>query len=149
MISTLNDKQIDTLLSDQCIGRIGCNDGNKTYVVPVTYVYDGEYIIGHSRPGKKIDIMRKNPVVCFQVDKVTSMASWQSAIIMGIFEELHDKDAKEAMDTLITRLRNTITSETAHPKDPEDSQERREAEGFSAIVYRIRIQEKTGRYESH
>jgi uncharacterized protein len=149
MISTLNDKQIDKLLSDQFIGRIGCNDGNKTYVVPVTYVYDGKYIIGHSRQGMKIDILRKNPDICFQVDKITSMANWQSAIIMGTFEELHDREAKEAMETLITRLKNTITSETAHPKEPVNSQERREAEGFSAIVYRIRIQEKTGRYESH
>ena len=149
MISTMNDKQIDTLLSDQFIGRIGCYDGSKTYVVPVTYVYDGKYIIGHSRPGKKIDIMRKNPSVCFQVDNITSMADWESAVIMGTFEELHDKDAREAMETLITRLKNTVTSETAHPKEPVNSQERREAEGFSAIVYRIRILEKTGRHESH
>jgi nitroimidazol reductase NimA-like FMN-containing flavoprotein (pyridoxamine 5'-phosphate oxidase superfamily) len=41
MLRELNDHQIETLLKDQFIGRIGCHLAGVTYIVPVNYVYDG------------------------------------------------------------------------------------------------------------
>lgn len=147
MTGTLNDKQIDTLLSKQFIGRIGCHAGDKTYVVPVTYVLDGNQLICHSREGFKIDMMRTNPEVCFQVDEISNMANWQSIVLWGRFEELHGSESKAAMEKLINRLKNIITSETAHPHEPVDSADRRDTKGFSAVIYRIVIHQRTGRYE--
>ncbi len=53
MLGKLRDSQIDTLLISQIIGRLGCRADNHTYVVPVTYAYDGEYVYGHTQEGKK------------------------------------------------------------------------------------------------
>ena len=41
MLGELNRSQIDEILESQAVGRIGCHAGGKTYVVPVTYVYEG------------------------------------------------------------------------------------------------------------
>lgn len=147
MLGILNDKQIDTLLHSQVIGRIGCHADNKTYVVPVTYVYDEGKIICHTRDGLKLEMMRKNPEVCFQVDQVQDMANWQSVIVWGTFEELSGEPAKEAMEKLIDRMKPFMTSETSHPLEPGESHERRETHGFTAIVYQVKVKEKTGRFE--
>jgi uncharacterized protein len=115
MLGILNDKQIDALLHSQVIGRIGCHADGRTYVVPVTYVYDGHIIICHSREGLKLEMMRKNPEVCFETDTIDNMANWRSVIVWGTFKELTGKEAKLAMEKLIDRVKPMLTSETAHP----------------------------------
>lgn len=52
-------KQIEHVLHSLIIGRIGCHTDNRTYVVPVTYAYNGKYICGHTKEGLKINMMRK------------------------------------------------------------------------------------------
>src|SRR5262245_1384454 len=42
----------------------------KAGVVPVNYLFDGEFIYIHSLPGRKIDVLRANPNACMQVDAV-------------------------------------------------------------------------------
>ena len=147
MLGKLTDKQIDELLYLQVVGRLGCYADGKIYVVPVTYVFDGENIICHSREGMKLEMMRKNPSVCFETDIMENMANWQSVICWGTFTELTGKDAEEAMQKMLIRLQPMITSETARPHDPGNSEERRKTRGLTAIIYQIRITEKTGRFE--
>lgn len=147
MLGTLNDKQMDALLHSQFTGRIGCHSGNQTYVVPVTYVYDNGHIYCHSREGLKLRMMRENPEVCFEVDSIQNLANWQSVIAWGRFEELSGPEAKEAIEKLIDRFKPYLASETAHPLEPGESADRRETTGFNAVLYRIRIREKTGRFE--
>ncbi|WP_458718928.1 pyridoxamine 5'-phosphate oxidase family protein [Candidatus Nitrosocosmicus sp. R] len=48
MWGDLDKSQIDDLLKSELIGRVGCFDGNKVYVVPITYAYDNGYIYGHT-----------------------------------------------------------------------------------------------------
>lgn len=46
MLGELNRAQIDQVLRGELVGRVGCHAGGQTYVVPITYVYDGEYVYG-------------------------------------------------------------------------------------------------------
>lgn len=147
MLGILNDKQMDNLLHSQFTGRLGCHAGGRTYIVPVTYVYDGKYILCHSREGLKLEMMRENPEICFEVDSIQNLANWQSVIIWGQFEELKAADAKEAVEKLIERFKPFMVSETAHPTEPGESHDRRETTGFTAVLYRIHIREKSGRFE--
>lgn len=39
---------------------------------------------------KKIEMMRKNPKVCFEVDDIKNIFSWKSVIAWGTFEEITD-----------------------------------------------------------
>jgi nitroimidazol reductase NimA-like FMN-containing flavoprotein (pyridoxamine 5'-phosphate oxidase superfamily) len=147
MFGKLNSEQIETLLRQQVVGRIGCDGGDQIYVVPVSYAYDGKYIYVHSLEGKKIEMMRRHPKVCFQVDDMPNMANWQSVIAWGKFEELSDViERNKALKTLIDRHLPQVSSATTHlgghwPFQPEDFNT------IEGIVFRIEVQEKTGRFE--
>lgn len=148
MLGELNQLQIDHLLLSQFVGRIGCTDGTKPYIIPVTYVFDGKYIIGQSREGLKMDIMRKNPNVCFEVDSIMNMANWQSAIISGTFSELNGKEADTARKYLFNYVWPLLTSSTVNPHEHEVSTSAvDDANRVKPIMYRIRVDEKTGRFE--
>lgn len=150
MLGELNELQIDHLLLSQFVGRIGCTDDKKPYIVPVTYVYDGKYIIGQTREGLKLNIMRKNPNVCFEVDSMTNMANWQSAILFGTFEELKEKEAADAREYMFNYMWPLLTSATIHPHEHEVSlSPADDTNRVKPIMYRIRVNEKTGRFEKH
>ena len=83
MWGDLDKSQIDDLLKSELIGRVGCFDGNKVYVVPITYAYDNGYIYGHTKDGLKIQMMRNNPNVCFEIDWMKDMSNWKSVIVYG------------------------------------------------------------------
>lgn len=149
MIGSLSYNAAKDVLTSNILGRIGCTDGTKTYVVPVNYVFDGKYIIAHSVLGMKIHMMRKNPKVCFEVDEMKGLTNWKSVIIWGEYQELTDeRDRYSAMKLFVDRTMHMKISETAIP--PEISGQRlhpRSPGNIKPIVYRIVIEEMTGRYE--
>lgn len=148
MLGELNNEQVESLLKSEVIGRIGCYADNKIYVVPVSYAYDGTYVYAHSKEGMKIRMMRKNPTVCFEVDRMENMANWQSVIATGTFEELSGQDSiTKGMKILVDRLRPLMTSETAQPSHGFTGEHQHDVKAFHAVVFRIKLTEKTGRFE--
>ena len=147
MTGKLNSEEIEDVLNGGFIGRIGCHTGDDVYVVPVSYAYDGEYIYVRSFEGKKVDIMRKNPKVCFQVDTMKDMANWESVIGFGEFEEIHDDTERDyALQVLLNRKLPLQSSETTHLGSlwPFQSEDLNTIEG---IVFRVLLKDKTGRFE--
>ncbi len=136
MIGELSRSQVDDLLREQVIGRIGCHTGGLTYVVPVIYAYDGESLYVASVEGQKIRMMRENPEVCFEVDEYEA-GSWRSAIVQGAYEELAGADADRAIALLAKRFGRT-------GQDGE-SRRRHGADGASTVCFRIVIRDVTGR----
>ncbi|HOY49402.1 MAG TPA: pyridoxamine 5'-phosphate oxidase family protein [Chryseolinea sp.] len=147
MIGTLNKLQIDFLLRSELLGRIGCSADGITYVIPITYVYDGKYILAHTREGTKIEMMRKNANVCFEVDRIQDMANWQSVIIQGKYEELSGKKAEDTVQLLVNRMHPFASSETMVPRYALAQHKTPLAQDSRMIVFRIRIVEATGRFE--
>ncbi|UII34663.1 pyridoxamine 5'-phosphate oxidase family protein [Fulvivirga ulvae] len=147
MLGNLTDRQIDYLLFSQVIGRIGCYADGDIFVVPVTYVFDGHYIYAHSKEGKKIDMMRVNGEVCFEVEAMDNLANWRCAIIWGTYEELQDqKLQREGLQILQDRIGPLRTSETTYSQRPATIPQIVEKEK-KPIVYRIKVEKKTGRFE--
>lgn len=147
MLGELNETQINNLLLGQAVGRIACCNGNKPYVVPVTYVFAGKYIYGQTMEGMKLDILRKNPEVCFEVDSMTDMANWQSVVVCGLFEELKGEEAEAARKELFDRVLPLMTSATVHPHEHGVSAHIEEGTRIKPVMYRIVIKEKSGRFE--
>jgi uncharacterized protein len=151
MIGKLSDIEIEELLQTQIVGRIGCIDNGKSYVVPISYAYNDQFVYCHSFEGKKIDIMRKNPKVCFQVDETTDMSNWKSVIAWGEFEELTDQvERKKALEILLKRplpIRSSVTTHlgTVWPFTADGNNGLNDIPG---IVFRIQLLEKTGKCES-
>ncbi len=153
MLGDLTNAQIEDVLRSEVIGRIGCHADGSTYVVPITFAYDGECVYAHSANGRKVRMMRTNPSVCFEVEQIDDLANWRTVLAWGTFEELFGSDASAAMKFVSDRLRPLMTSSTAQPAVALD------AEGVplgghlvdtaanTPVMYRIQLRDKTGRFE--
>lgn len=59
---------IDDILQRGTVCHLAMVDGDRPYVVPLCYGYRDRALYIHSaREGQKIDILRRNPWVCFEV----------------------------------------------------------------------------------
>ncbi|RYY89853.1 MAG: pyridoxamine 5'-phosphate oxidase family protein [Chitinophagaceae bacterium] len=147
MLGRLSPQEIESVLYGQLVGRIGCHADGETYVVPISYVYDGQAVICHTNEGKKLRMMRANPKVCFQVDDMMDMANWKSVIVQGTFEIIEDDAARNtAMKRLLERYLPMISSITTHlgehwPFYPQNFTE------IGGQVFVIRVGERTGCFE--
>lgn len=149
MFGRLQEQEIEEVLSRQYIGRLGCSAQGRTYIVPISYAYDGNYLYFHAaQDGAKLQMMRDNPEVCFQTDVMENMASWKSVICWGTFKEVTDElERTEALKALLSRELPIITSQTVKltpswPFQPDDFND------IKGIVFRIHITERTGRFEN-
>ncbi|WP_158637439.1 pyridoxamine 5'-phosphate oxidase family protein [Lacibacter cauensis] len=138
---------MNNLLASQVVGRLACTDTVQPYLVPVTYAFDGVTIYGQTNEGMKLSLLRKNPNVCFEVDVMHDMANWQSVIIRGRFEELKDEAAEKARTVLFNRVFPLMTSATVHGEHHEVDHELDDENRIKPIMYKIVIEEKTGRFE--
>lgn len=149
MISKLIDEQIEEILSGHTFGRVGCNDGYNTYIYPMNYVYTGKYIICHSLPGSKIQVMRQNKRICMQVDKVDNETNWKSIIVLGEYQEIEDeRERYDAMKVLVQQNLHIKLKEEdikQHIKKQDDPRHN----SSRPVIFRILIEEKTGCYENH
>lgn len=147
MLGKLDSHQIEDVIANNFIGRLGCHAAGKTYVVPISYAYDGQFIYVRTFEGLKIKMMRKNPKVCFQIDEMDNTANWKSVVTWGTFEELKgEKERNEGLQKLIDRMLPEIATETVKlsPQWPFPTHDFAKIKG---IIFRIKLTEKTGRFE--
>ena len=148
MLGHLDENQIEDLLKRNVTGRIGCHADGTTYIVPINYFYKNNIIYGHSAPGQKIDMMRKNHNVCFQVDEIESIFRWQSVLAWGNFEEITDPEKKQqAMQGITHRIMPLVTTAAGHVSHGITADERAMGNTLDLIVYKITLHKKTGRFE--
>jgi uncharacterized protein len=61
--------EIEEILNRAEVCRLGLADGDTPYIVPMNYGYRDRALYFHTgQAGKKIDILRKNSTVCFEVE---------------------------------------------------------------------------------
>lgn len=138
MIEELSAAQIDETLRRQRIGRIGSTSAGHVQIMPIVYGYDGEAIFGHSRFGRKIQYMRGNREVCFEVEEVVDPTTWRVVVLTGRFEELTDpRERDRAIRLILAQAGGGPESSATHVE-----------RGEELIIYRIRIEERSGRKES-
>jgi nitroimidazol reductase NimA-like FMN-containing flavoprotein (pyridoxamine 5'-phosphate oxidase superfamily) len=71
---------IDTVIRNARICRIALYDGERPYIVPLSFGYEGKHIYLHSaREGRKIDILKLNPMVCFEFETDCEVLSAEQA----------------------------------------------------------------------
>jgi hypothetical protein len=134
MLGTLNVRQIDQILRSEVVGHLGCSAEGRIYVAPMSYVYDGECIYGHAVEGLKLRLLRANPQVCF--------------IVWGAFEEIAEDTAKDAMQLFLDRMEPLQASETAvSPHRATTDVPAIDLQGNPMVFFRIRITERSGRFE--
>lgn len=149
MIGELDHNDMDEILDRNFVGQLGCNDGKRTYIVPINYILEGNFLLAHSLEGKKIEMMRKNPEVCFSVYESKDNFNWSSVILWGQFEELTEEPDRSHVIQAFSRrmLKLKIFPSFGKEKKKVGSSVLNYPETVTPILFRIKIQELTGRFE--
>ncbi|MFQ5809445.1 MAG: pyridoxamine 5'-phosphate oxidase family protein, partial [Armatimonadota bacterium] len=97
-------RRMEKLLKETIVGRLGLSCDGEVYVIPINHCYVRGRLIFHCAfEGRKLDMMRQNPRVCFEVDRWTAEpkarggryheicnAGYESVICFGRAREVTD-----------------------------------------------------------
>ncbi len=81
----IDSQTIRKILEEAKFCRIALADGNEPYIIPMNFGYKNNTLYLHSAiEGRKIDILKENNNVCFQMDIQTEMAKSESPCNWGM-----------------------------------------------------------------
>jgi len=77
----ITDRQeLESVLREAAVCRMGLCDEGKPYVVPMNYGYrDGSVFLHSATEGRKIEILRRNPNVCLEFEKDVELVPAEAA----------------------------------------------------------------------
>jgi hypothetical protein len=117
--------EIDAIIHSGKVMCLALADGDTPFAVPVFYAYDGTSLYFHSaRVGTKIDIMKRNPSVCFVIsvdhgviesDAACDFEARHRTVVglgRAIFVE-EEAEKTKALDRIVARF---STERFAYPK---------------------------------
>lgn len=101
-----NKEEIESILKEATVCRLGLSQGNVPYIVPLNFGYIEDCLYFHcAKGGMKMDILRSNNRVCFEVDFLREItdgpeacdwsAKYKSVIGFGNAFVLEDREEKK------------------------------------------------------
>ncbi|MCF6248338.1 MAG: pyridoxamine 5'-phosphate oxidase family protein [Desulfobacula sp.] len=109
----ITDKaEIESILKKSRVCRISLMDEDKPYIVPMNFGYKNGTLYLHSaKEGRKIELIKKNPNICFEVDELVRLkkaeqacdwgAQYQSVIGNGRAVFLEEGEKKAGLDIIM------------------------------------------------
>ena len=88
LITKIRGRECREILSRLGYGRLACASNNRPYIVPLYFVFDVDRLCCFSTVGRKIEWMRKNPLVCVEAEEVRSHDDWATVIVLGKYAEI-------------------------------------------------------------
>jgi hypothetical protein len=140
-------EEMESLLQEAlvgCLATVG-PDGSP-YITPLNfYFYQGKIYFHSALKGRKMDNIRANPRVCFEVHKLIKMVQsqracdfstrYRSVLVFGRARSLPDGDEKMAVLTALTE--KYASGQAVEPPTPKRAKETK--------VIEITIEEMTGK----
>jgi len=75
---------VDEILSNSEVVRLGFIDDGRPYIVPFNYGYSDNCIYIHCAPqGRKIDLIRQDPLVCIEAEQIAEIERYDRACQWG------------------------------------------------------------------
>ena len=148
MIKDLSAARIVKILQNNYTGSLGFIAHKSPYVLPVTYYFDPEHkaVISYATEGHKTRAMRESPKVSLLVVEQDSPDRWRSVLAHGVYEELHQIDAKFYLKEFSTGVSKLLESKgIATPSAISEFSSKSDLQ-TDPLVYRIRISDWTGKY---
>ena len=102
-VRMLSNLECTKLVAENRLGHLECAKNGQPYVVCFTYAHADNHLYAFSMPGKKIDWMRANPLVCAQIDEHRQGREWRSVIVDGRYEELLDPVGRDHAWSLLSK----------------------------------------------
>ena len=151
-----NDREITDIkekldILQKCkVCRLGLSENDRPYIVPLNYGYNFENnkltLFFHSAlEGKKIDILQKNNLACFEVDSDTQLIegenpcnySYAFKSIIGFGKISFLEDPKEKTEALNFIMKHQTDKDTVYNFPPEMLNK--------VAVYKMTVDEFTGK----
>ena len=88
----LTIEEIHALLARNHVGRIAYSFRDRVDIRPIHYVYSDNWIFGRTSQSDKLDVLKHNQWVAFEVDEVKGPFDWESVVAHGSFYRLTDED---------------------------------------------------------
>jgi len=80
-----DESAIEAIINASLVCRLALSDGDRPYIVPLSFGYQDRTLYFHSAlEGKKIDILRKNNRICFEFDVNTEIIEAEKACKWGM-----------------------------------------------------------------
>ncbi len=136
---------IEKILEEEMVCRIALCEGDRPYIVPMNFGYKDGYLYLHSaREGRKIDILKKNKNLCFQIDRdceVTGAGapcnwSMRYCSVVGFGKAMFVENIKEKIEAL-----NVIVEQ--HIGKPQGDYPKETLNRLAVI--KVKIEELTGK----
>jgi hypothetical protein len=142
-------KTLEAILQKATIVRLAMIDNGLPYLLPFNFGYSENCIYIHSAPmGKKIDVLRQKPQVCFEVEDETATVEgdiacrwstmYRSIIGYGKVEIVTGFDEKQNALDIIMQQHGAPAKMDFDPKEVE-----------FIVVLKLRIDSMTGKQSSN
>ena len=142
----ITDKaEIESIIGRSMVCRLAMTDKGQPYIVPLCFGYKDNTLYFHSAgQGKKLDILKKNNLVCFEFDidcepiKEDKACDWgmkyKSVVGFGKASFIKDFESKcKALDVIMQQYSG---ESFVYP----------EAKVKNAVVIKVEIENMTGKY---
>ena len=141
VIQEMTPQECRQMLARTNLARLACARNNQPYVVPIHVDLDGGFLYGYATLGQKIEWMRANPLVCVEMDELSSREQWATLIVFGKYEELPKTLGRERARNIAERLFQQHPMWWEPASVPIVSTTQR-----MPIVFRITVDKVTGRH---
>ena len=137
-------KAIEDIIRKGQVCHLGLSENGRPYIVPLCFGYKENNLYFHSaREGKKIDILRKNKNVCFEIDIDQELVKgkkacncsmkYRSVIGFGKAEIVEDVDLKRRALNII--MQNYLEGFFKYPEESIKN----------IVIIRVEIESMTGK----
>ena len=134
----LTEAECMRVLARNTLGRLAFSHQGRVDIQPIHFVHEDNRLYGRTSAGAKVQILRHNPWVAFEIDETRGTFDWRSVVVHGTFyplpadgspQELHAR--QHALELL-----QRVVPETATDADPVP---------FRDVVFEIAIDAISGR----
>jgi uncharacterized protein len=108
------------MLARHNVGRIAFTFHDRVDVEPISYLFRDEWVYARTSPGTKLEVVRHNPWVAFEIDEIEGRFDWRSVVIHGtiyFFDPSGGDRDREAYETAL-KLMRTVDADVLTSADP-------------------------------
>jgi nitroimidazol reductase NimA-like FMN-containing flavoprotein (pyridoxamine 5'-phosphate oxidase superfamily) len=140
-IREMTSTEMHELLARNHVGRLAFSYHDRVDIRPIHYVYSDNWLFGRTSPSDKLDTLRHNQWIAFEVDEVAGPFDWRSVVAHGSFYRLTDESTPQSLELREEALKHirSFAPATLRGTDPVP---------FRTELFAIALDNLTGRVAS-
>lgn len=133
---TLDEVEARAFLARQHVGRIAFTLRDRVDIEPISYTFDGGWILGRTSIGTKLSTLAHHPWCAFETDHVVGPFEWTSVVAKGTFYLLDPEAGSAHLYSKALASARALVPDAFTPADPAPHR---------GVLFGIFVNEITGR----